>query len=432
MTVTLRKRKNDGEGLARKRVEVTIPDSTESTDSDGSSKPTNPENPAERVIPESSDDATVPDIPVEVTVPDGLAEATAPGGPAESIAPDDGEGSTVPNTPVQSTARPAVERLPEVITTLGDVILEIADKTSEQGKRKLLVSSAVLSNASPVFSKMFSGGSYAGHALSTTSPQTVPLPDDDPNSIFLICLITHLKIFKLPEMLNMTDFTNFAHVCHKYSCVEAVHTHSIVWCSFLMQYPEDAGFEKLILATHFLDLHISFNRVTQSIIRDRSAIINIATAMEGHEKLPVDLLKKVKAAQMLSQRQVEQALGALVNEKDACDGFKLRVGTIFHALVSGGMWPLGNQSIKQVRDRLNQVGTPTTGTLKKLCENPNCPCKSASSLNHKVIRKLNQMYADVKGMCLDCAQRDGLTTHQCEFSFIRRLGDCRIQDCPGT
>lgn len=331
----------------------------------------------------------------DLTGPDSRAEPTDPDSPA---------GSTVPNTPTEFTDISTGGRHPEVITTLGDVILELIERIPGQGLRKVLVSSVVLSHASPVFSIMFCHGSYAGHALSTSSPHTVPLPGDDPKSIFLICLITRFKTFQLPDTLNVTEFANFAYVCHKYSCTEAVQTHSLIWLSFLLQNPEDADFEKLILATHFFDLHQSFNKITRSIIRDWLAITDIATAMKGHERLPVTLFEKVGASQILCQKQVEEALGAIVNEKDACDWLKLRVGTVFHTLVSGGMWHLVQQSIKKIRDRLTQVGTPITKTLAKFCESFRCNCKSAGSLNARVVRKLDQMYADVKGTCLDCAQ----------------------------
>ncbi|EUC48946.1 hypothetical protein COCMIDRAFT_23320 [Bipolaris oryzae ATCC 44560] len=338
-----------------------------------------------------TDEPIAADNSTEPTTADGSAGSTAVDDPAESMATDDPAGPTVPNTPVRFTGTSTGGKRPEVISQLGDVILELTDKTSGKELRKLLVSSVVLSHASRLFSMMFSHGSDKGDALSTSSPRTVPLPDDDPNSICLICLISHLKIFQLPERLNMTEFTNFN--------------------------PEDADFEKLILATHFLDLFRAFNIVTRSIIQDRSTITDIATAMGGHETLPVALFEKVKAAQILSQKQVEEALGALMNEKDACEGFKLRVGTVVHALVSGGMWPLGKQSIKKVRDRLKQVGGPTTRTVAKLCENPNCP----------FVRQLKQMYADIKGMCLDCAHRNGLGTHESDIFFM-----CRLENCPDT
>ncbi|KAJ5023174.1 hypothetical protein PSV08DRAFT_355538 [Bipolaris maydis] len=176
-------------------------------------------------------DRTVLDNPAEFTVPEIPAESTVLDTPAEF---------TISDSPTESTDKSTGGR-PEVTSARGDVILEPIE-TSGQGTRRLLVSSVVLSHASPLFSIMFCRNSYAGHPLPTSSPPT------------------------LPDKLKITEFANFAYVCHKYGCTEAIQTQSLIWFTLLLQNPEDAEFEKLILATYFLDLPQSFNKVTRSII----------------------------------------------------------------------------------------------------------------------------------------------------------------------
>jgi hypothetical protein len=68
----------------------------------------------------------------------------------------------------------------EVIATKGDVILQLGKVGVGDGVRNVLVSSVVLSLASPVFATMFDGRFSEGQSLSPASPRTVPLSDDDP------------------------------------------------------------------------------------------------------------------------------------------------------------------------------------------------------------------------------------------------------------
>ena len=58
----------------------------------------------------------------------------------------------------------------------------------------LLVSSEVMSIASPVFAAMFDGRFAEGQDLSSEAPREVDLPDDDPELVKLLCEIVHLKV----------------------------------------------------------------------------------------------------------------------------------------------------------------------------------------------------------------------------------------------
>ncbi|EMD87551.1 hypothetical protein COCC4DRAFT_134252 [Bipolaris maydis ATCC 48331] len=180
-------------------------------------------------------DRTVLDNPAEFTVPEIPAESTVLDTPAEF---------TISDSPTESTDKSTGGR-PEVTSARGDVILEPIE-TSGQGTRRLLVSSVVLSHASPLFSIMFCRNSYAGHPLPTSSPPTVPLSGDDPKSIFSA----------MPD-----------HPFQNIPAARQAENHRVRQFRIrLPQNPEDAEFEKLILATYFLDLPQSFNKVTRSII----------------------------------------------------------------------------------------------------------------------------------------------------------------------
>lgn len=107
-----------------------------------------------------------------------------------------------------------------VIAKRGDVIIKLGKEG--QATTNARVSSTVLSLASPVFEARFSGRFAEGQALSIDAPREVPLPEDDLQSMLLICKITHLRTAGLPDKISVDDFASFAGVCDKYQCIETV------------------------------------------------------------------------------------------------------------------------------------------------------------------------------------------------------------------
>lgn len=174
----------------------------------------------------------------------------------------------------------------KVIATKGDVILQLGKVGVGDGVRNVLVSSVVLSLASPVFATMFDGRFSEGQSLSPASPRTVPLSDDDPECITMICKIGHMQTSQLPTTLTAMDLFKLALVCNKYDCVGVVRAWAIIWIAALLEMPAAQDFEKLFLATHLLDLSGEFSRVSQSLIRDQSTTFSIVKAMAGQEFLP--------------------------------------------------------------------------------------------------------------------------------------------------
>lgn len=103
------------------------------------------------------------------------------------------------------------------IATRGDVIFTL----SKEGKTTtILVSSHVMSFASPVLQAMLNGGFAEGQARSADVPREIPLPDDDLNAMLLICRIAHLKNSDLPDELSVDSFAELATICDKYQCWE--------------------------------------------------------------------------------------------------------------------------------------------------------------------------------------------------------------------
>lgn len=83
-------------------------------------------------------------------------------------------------------------------------------------QKRYRVSSVFMSHGSPVFAAMLSEKYAEGQDLSATNPKEVPLPDDDPDTILLLCQLLHLRQDALPEMLPVDQLLTLATTTDKY------------------------------------------------------------------------------------------------------------------------------------------------------------------------------------------------------------------------
>jgi hypothetical protein len=178
----------------------------------------------------------------------------------------------------------------KTIAKRGDVLLQ----PSKDGKPvgTLLVSSQVLSLASPVFEAMFNGNFAEGQDLSATSPRKVPLPEDDPEALILLCKVTHLQIDDVPDQVSFDKLADFAIVCDKYRCTTAVRPWSKVQIAQLLPKPNAPLFAKLIFITYVLDLPAEFEQVSLRMIRDRGSNFAYHDATHGTDFMPLIMIGK--------------------------------------------------------------------------------------------------------------------------------------------
>jgi hypothetical protein len=169
----------------------------------------------------------------------------------------------------------------------GDVVL-VLDKGKEMAT-KLLVSSAFLSEASPVFEKMFSGRYAEGGAISSDNPGDVKLPDDDPACMTLLCRILHLQATEVPRQLDIVTLADLAVLCDKYACADAVRPWIRVWVLELLAGSDSKDCEKLIMVTFALDLPDEFYKVTQGLIRVRTFSVDMDVAGHGTDFIPASV-----------------------------------------------------------------------------------------------------------------------------------------------
>lgn len=125
-----------------------------------------------------------------------------------------------------SSRRSVRGREVEETSRRGDVII-VAGRGSK--KRRLRVSSAVLSNASEVFAAMFSDRFTEGQNLDVRNPKDIRMGDDDPDNLALLLKVIHCRNDGIPTPMQAKKFLDFMVIADKYACVEAVQWMTAIW-----------------------------------------------------------------------------------------------------------------------------------------------------------------------------------------------------------
>lgn len=105
----------------------------------------------------------------------------------------------------------------------------LQDNVTNCMRRRIRVSSAFLSQASPVFKAMFGPHFREGHALATDSNIEIPLPDDSPRAMELMCLVIHLRNDKVPRIVDAVLYLEIPRLCDKYDTVVAMRPTVQLW-----------------------------------------------------------------------------------------------------------------------------------------------------------------------------------------------------------
>lgn len=274
-----------------------------------------------------------------------------------------------------------------------------------QIERKLLVSSVQLSQVSSVFAAMFDGRFAEGQDLTPASPRVVPLPEDDADVMAVVCKIVHHLSADISVTTTATELANIVLMCHKYDCVEAIRSWGIIWTADVLQRPTAADFEKTLVATYLLDLAPQFLDTSKSLIRDRSDLLSISAMSLDHEFLPLRLLERIVREQYETQRRALVALGPIVPATDICDAARLKMAEFLQDLRLIGLWPLNTLSLAALRAQFAQM----PNRLPHKCTSSYmCACRTWVLDACTMLRLINKVYDDVKGVCLDCVKRKEL------------------------
>lgn len=159
----------------------------------------------------------------------------------------------------QAAAEPVIETLS--LFESGDVYL----KPGETSAKEFLVSSVILSNASSVFKAMFSGRFAEGQDLSTISPPKIVLKDDDPRALEILLRLLHFKISPGGRFMEIEESYEFAVLCNKYDCIQAMAAVTEMWLSSVL--PMSATSFENLCHLFFLAVTFKFEDRRQKLIR---------------------------------------------------------------------------------------------------------------------------------------------------------------------
>lgn len=187
------------------------------------------------------------------------------------------------------------------LAPIHDVVLVLSNGVHVQ------IHTMVLRLASPVFAAMFGPHFAEGQRLDETNPPLVPLPDDDPAAVTLLCRILHHKYHssKYPEL---ELFLRFAELADKYDCVSAVRATAALWTQSHIknaQAGKRAPSNDLLAITYLLDQRKHFRTVTREIIYRQSDHCRSLPPPPTHHALPPALplaMVKLRASKKLRLR----------------------------------------------------------------------------------------------------------------------------------
>ena len=154
---------------------------------------------------------------------------------------------------------------PETVSIFanGDLYLE----TETQ---RLLVSSVVLSVASPVFSAMLNSSFKEGSGNPDNAGlaiRTVPIPEDHPEAIKVVCQILHHCTEDISEAIWTDFFLKIAIVCHKYDCVKPLKPWITVWMPAIRICDDEEELNQSLYAAYILDLSDTFSEMSFEMIK---------------------------------------------------------------------------------------------------------------------------------------------------------------------
>ncbi|EGR45491.1 uncharacterized protein TRIREDRAFT_111124 [Trichoderma reesei QM6a] len=200
----------------------------------------------------------------------------------------------------------------------GDAVLSIK---GSDGDKSYLVSSRVLSLASPVFSKMFGPNFKEGQEIRRGDCPRISLEEDDPEAMGLILSILHYKCAQVPLAMEPKELATLAMHADKYYCNEALRPWASQWCSNMKEVtaPEDHGF---MLLAAYMFRSPSFSEIASRAVRQLTP--NFASIWEKHEELALlpetitDTLSDQIAGGLRELHQLLQSTEVRLREQKAC------------------------------------------------------------------------------------------------------------------
>ena len=148
---------------------------------------------------------------------------------------------------------------------------EGGEDESVPGIRTYVVSSVVLSLASPVWNAMFGPHGHFMEADTSAGSREIRLAEDDPEALLIILRIAHLQFRQLPTALDFKELLRLAIICDKYDVVGLVRPWLSQWEEPLKPSAFEPGHEEwLFIAWTFGDNH-TYEFLADQLVSDSTS-----------------------------------------------------------------------------------------------------------------------------------------------------------------
>ncbi|KAK5129707.1 hypothetical protein LTR08_002951 [Meristemomyces frigidus] len=334
----------------------------------------------------------------------------------------------------------------------GDIVLTVNNVL------ELMVSSVVLCLSSPVFKVMLGPHFAEGHAIlsnQATTPKNIPLPEDDPAAMKLICLLLHNQNKSVPKYLHGAELLQFATTVDKYDCASAVEFASAVYMQSVVLSPHSNDYftrhPVLVLqAAYLLDDADSFARLTSfynkedmrardamSVFEAPELLTKINDALEDSEQAAYKILSQTiealisEASQYLADKYLHYTdcpLTLSPTERQdidladdwRCNGLRMMALLYLERAASTGLWPQQSRRVK-LHAFLADI---QMFEVPKTCVEGCATCLRAwKEVEMDFGIYLDRLKVQAKhifaGVCLDCLKSGGKFAGECRFDHLK-------------
>ncbi|KAH8663685.1 hypothetical protein BGZ60DRAFT_411902 [Tricladium varicosporioides] len=328
-----------------------------------------------------------------------------------------------------------------VIDSEGDIVLQLhqdqPNEAAADGKtvgekletRELIVSSKVLSLASPVFRVMISGKFKEGVELAekTASLETydLPLPEDDADATIVLCRVLHFSIKDVPEKPTTVCLEKLAYLCDKYQCINAMKYCGGLWLRnwLLVCENEDLSIDdlcRLLIFAYVVDLPYEFLGISWKLFLSHKGPFlgpfTQAVILVDHPLLHQNVAREMDSKRLQCCKSFHRGIMAPANWNwqtltKNCYRAAKAVGTYFNSLQRAEILPydLGFTE-HRFCDLIRKAShLPYISVSQYTCSVYKCGCESESTYN--LSSKLQEEARFIKQqqgtfICLDCLKTE--------------------------
>jgi BTB/POZ domain len=303
----------------------------------------------------------------------------------------------------------------------GDVILIVGlEKT-----RKLRVHSLFLKTTSEAFKAMLGPHFSEGQRLNNDNPKEIPMPEDNPEALKVICAVIHHCYNAQCENLSPRDILQVAIAADKYFCTTALQNASGHWLKpHTKQSTEDLS--HLMAAAYLFDNAQAFREVTQALVlRHEESYISLAPSEVGSvlpwwtfcrfcmERIKFGTTTTNKSTGLLEEQRgrlrllLEQLLVKGLSVATCsyhCEWYGVHIHAYVKLIADKELWPehLIGMPISRAIECLELMDDPVPNAAGLPCEHARWHRRPSYRLDRKDdLEKLKEQ----AGLCLDCVRK---------------------------